>query len=117
VELISEDFRHYGVCRRICFNYFNLWEQKNKVDNTTFVVKNYNKKCKIFHRDSFDFSKKFDVVANILDANVTPQQGRLLLSIRGEEEVVEQGLAWVSEQGVIVERWAGLDGQGLVSPR
>jgi ABC-type methionine transport system ATPase subunit len=59
----------------------------------------------------FDFSKKFDIVARILEANVTPQQGRLLLSIRGEKEVVEQGLAWVSEQGVIVERWAGLEGK------
>lgn len=59
----------------------------------------------------YDFSKKFDVEAKILEANVTPQQGRLLLSIRGEKEVVKQGLAWVSEQGVIVERWAGLDGQ------
>ncbi len=65
----------------------------------------------------YDFGKKFDVVAHILEANVTPQQGRLLLSIRGEEEVVEQGLAWVSEQGVMVEHWAGLDGQSLVSPR
>jgi len=52
----------------------------------------------------YDFGKKFDVVTNILEANVTLQQGRLLLSIRGEEEVIEQGLAWVSEQGVIVER-------------
>jgi hypothetical protein len=65
----------------------------------------------------YDFSKKFDGVAKILEANVTPQQGRLLLSIRGEEEIVEQGLAWVSEQGVIVERWAGLDGQSWVGPR
>ena len=57
----------------------------------------------------YDFGKKFDVEAKILEANVTPQQGRLLLSIRGKKEVVEQGLAWVSEQGVIVEHWAGLD--------
>jgi hypothetical protein len=64
----------------------------------------------------YDFGKKFDVVTRVLDANVTPQQGQLLLSIQGEEEVVEQGLAWVSEQGVIVERWAGLDGQSLLSP-
>jgi hypothetical protein len=64
----------------------------------------------------YDFGKKFDVVTRVLDANVTPQQGQLLLSIQGEEEVVEQGLAWVSEQGVIVERWAGLDSQSLLSP-
>jgi hypothetical protein len=64
----------------------------------------------------FDLSKKFDLEIKILEANVTPQQGRLLLSIRGEEEVVEQGLAWVSEQGVIVELWAGLDGQKFGQP-
>lgn len=52
----------------------------------------------------YDFGKKFDVEAKILEANVTPQEGRLLLSIRGKKEVVEQSLDWVSEQGVIVER-------------
>jgi ABC-type methionine transport system ATPase subunit len=54
----------------------------------------------------YELIKKFDVVVNILEANVTPQEGRLLVAVRGEEQVVKEGLEWMSAQGVEVKEWA-----------
>jgi ABC-type methionine transport system ATPase subunit len=47
--------------------------------------------------------REFDLLTNILDAQVTADEGWLLLLIRGEDEQVERGLAWIVEQGVQVE--------------
>ena len=51
--------------------------------------------------------REFDLLTNILDAHVTAEEGRLLLLIRGEDEQVERGLAWMAGQGVQVEVMAG----------
>ena len=53
-----------------------------------------------------EFIKKFDVVVNILEANVTPQEAWLLVSVRGEEQVVKESLEWMSAQGIEVKEWA-----------
>jgi hypothetical protein len=53
-----------------------------------------------------EFIKKFDVVVNILEANVTPQEAWLLVAVRGEEQVVNEGLGWISAQGIEVKEWA-----------
>lgn len=50
--------------------------------------------------------RKFDVVVNILEANVTRQEGWLLVAVRGEEQVVNEGLEWMSAQGIEVKEWA-----------
>jgi len=50
--------------------------------------------------------KKFDVVVNILEANVTPQEGWLLVAVQGEVQVVNESLEWVSAQGIDVKEWA-----------
>jgi ABC-type methionine transport system ATPase subunit len=47
--------------------------------------------------------REFDLLTNILDAHVTADEGRLLLLVRGEDEQVKRGLAWIAEQGVQVE--------------
>ncbi len=47
--------------------------------------------------------REFDLLTNILDAHVTAEEGRLVLSVRGEDKQVERGLAWIAEQGVQVE--------------
>ena len=47
--------------------------------------------------------REFDLLTNILDAHVTAEEGRLLLLIRGEDEQVERGLAWMAGQGVQVK--------------
>jgi ABC-type methionine transport system ATPase subunit len=48
--------------------------------------------------------KQFDLITNILHAHVTPSEGWLVLDIEGEQEKVEGGLAWVTAQGIQVER-------------
>jgi len=47
--------------------------------------------------------RQFDLLTNILEARVTGEEGWLILTIRGERERVQQGLAWIAEQGVEVE--------------
>ncbi len=47
--------------------------------------------------------REFDVQTNILEARVTPQEGWLVLAVRGPQERVLQGLGWLEAQGVQVE--------------
>ncbi len=47
--------------------------------------------------------REFDLLTNILNAHVTPDEGWLLLSVRGEDALVDRGLAWITEQGVRVD--------------
>lgn len=47
--------------------------------------------------------RQFDLLTNILEARVTPEEGWLILALRGERERARQGLAWLAEQGVEVE--------------
>ena len=54
----------------------------------------------------YELIKEFDVVVNILEANVTRQEAWLLVAVRGEEQVVKEGLEWMSAQGVEVKEWA-----------
>jgi ABC-type methionine transport system ATPase subunit len=54
----------------------------------------------------YELIKKFDVVINILEANVMPQEGWLLVAVRGEERIVKEGLEWISAQGIEVKEWA-----------
>lgn len=52
----------------------------------------------------YQLIKQFDLITNILHAHVTPAEGWLVLDIEGEQEKVEGGLAWVTSQGIQVER-------------
>jgi ABC-type methionine transport system ATPase subunit len=54
----------------------------------------------------YELIKKFDVVVNILEANVMPQEGWLLVAVQGEEQVVKEGLEWMAAQGIEVKEWA-----------
>jgi ABC-type methionine transport system ATPase subunit len=56
--------------------------------------------------------RDFDLLTNILDAHVTADEGQLLLLVRGEDEQVKRGLAWIAEQGVQVE----FEAQGAEEP-
>lgn len=47
--------------------------------------------------------RQFDLLTNITEARVTTEEGWLVLAVRGESERVQQGLAWMAEQGVEVE--------------
>jgi ABC-type methionine transport system ATPase subunit len=54
----------------------------------------------------YELIKTFDVVVNILEANVTTQKGWLLVAVQGEEQVIKEGLEWMSAQGIEVREWA-----------
>jgi len=47
--------------------------------------------------------RQFDLLTNIMEARVTAEEGWLILAVRGEREQVQQGLAWMAEQGVEVK--------------
>ena len=51
----------------------------------------------------YQLIRQFDLFTNILEARVSAEEGWLILAIRGERERVEQGLRWMTEQGVQVE--------------
>jgi len=55
----------------------------------------------------YRLAKDFDLVFNILEAKILPRrEGRILLELRGEEEVIEKGVKFLEEQQVVVERLA-----------
>ena len=47
--------------------------------------------------------KDFDIVFNVLRARVTEDDGLLVLGLEGEETALDKALAWVENQGVVVE--------------
>jgi L-aspartate semialdehyde sulfurtransferase ferredoxin len=52
----------------------------------------------------YRLAKDFDLVFNILEAKILPRkEGRLLLELRGEEDLVEQGIQFLKEHQVGVE--------------
>ena len=51
--------------------------------------------------------KDFHVVTNIRRADITDNRGWAVLEIEGSQEDIEQGLAWVTERGVRVDRIGG----------
>jgi ABC-type methionine transport system ATPase subunit len=53
--------------------------------------------------------RQFDLLTNIIEARVTAEEGWLILAVRGERERVEQGLSWMTEQGVQVEILAEIE--------
>lgn len=48
--------------------------------------------------------KEFDVVTNIRRANIDDRLGWMILEITGDEERVAGAVAWLSEQGIQVDR-------------
>lgn len=50
----------------------------------------------------YSLIRKFDLLTNIVQANVTQEEGWMILDIRGESTTVQQALAWMAEQGVQV---------------
>jgi len=48
-------------------------------------------------------ARQFELLTNILEAQVTAEEGWLVLAVRGQREQVQQGLAWMTGQGVEVQ--------------
>ena len=51
----------------------------------------------------YQLGRKFDVVTNIRRADVSRDQGWVLLEITGEADELDRGVAYLESQGVTVE--------------
>ena len=60
----------------------------------------------------YNLSKNYDIVTNIRRANVEQKVGWVILEIEGSEEALENGLKYLEDVGVRVDR---LDGDVIES--
>jgi len=52
----------------------------------------------------YRLARDFDLVFNILEAKILPRkEGRILLELRGDEELIEKGIRFLEEHQVVVE--------------
>ena len=55
----------------------------------------------------YSLGQQFKIVTNIRRADVTENRGWVVLELEGEEEDIEQGIAWVTSKGVRVDPVVG----------
>jgi ABC-type methionine transport system ATPase subunit len=46
---------------------------------------------------------RYQLMTNILEAKVDAEEGVLVVAVRGEAHKLQEGLAWIAQQGVEVE--------------
>jgi ABC-type methionine transport system ATPase subunit len=51
----------------------------------------------------YNMGKQFQVVTNIRRANVSGDQGWMILEISGTDDEIEKALTWATSQGVRIE--------------
>jgi ABC-type methionine transport system ATPase subunit len=51
----------------------------------------------------YNLGRQFRVVTNIRRADISEDKGWVVLELEGEEEDIEQGIAWVTSRGVRVD--------------
>jgi L-aspartate semialdehyde sulfurtransferase ferredoxin len=51
----------------------------------------------------YQLGRKFDIVTNIRRADVSKDQGWVLLEVTGESEELDRGVAYLESRGVTVE--------------
>ncbi len=55
----------------------------------------------------YELVKQFDVVPNIRRANVEGDTGWMIMELGGADDVREQAVAWLRDQGCIVDDMTG----------
>ena len=55
----------------------------------------------------YNLGRKFELITNIRRANVTDEQGWVILELEGEQDEIERGIAWVTENKVRVDPISG----------
>ena len=55
----------------------------------------------------YNLGQQFRVVTNIRRADIAEDKGWVVLELEGEEEDIEQGIAWVTSRGVRVDPVVG----------
>lgn len=51
--------------------------------------------------------RQYDIITNVRRANVEEKVGWVLIEVEGTEEALDQGVAWMKEMGVQVDRQDG----------
>lgn len=51
--------------------------------------------------------RQYDIITNVRRANVEDKVGWIILEVEGTEEALEQGIGWMTEMGVQVDRLQG----------
>ena len=51
----------------------------------------------------YNLGQQFALMTNILRANVSENKGWIVLELEGNENDIEQGIAWVTSKGVRVD--------------
>ena len=51
----------------------------------------------------YNLGQQFNVITNIRRADVSEDKGWVVLELEGEEDDIEQGIAWVTSKGVRVD--------------
>ncbi len=55
----------------------------------------------------YRLARDFDLIFNILEAKILPRkEGRILLELRGEEDLIKKGIAFLEDHQVVVEHLA-----------
>lgn len=55
----------------------------------------------------YNLGQQFNVVTNIRRADISEDKGWVVLELEGEENDIEQGIAWVTSKGVRVDPVSG----------
>jgi len=51
----------------------------------------------------YNLGQQFNIITNILQAEVTEERGWVILELVGADEDIEAGITWVTSRGVRVE--------------
>ena len=51
----------------------------------------------------YNLGQHFNIITNIHLADVSEDKGWIVIELEGEENAIEQGLAWITSRGVRVE--------------
>ena len=51
----------------------------------------------------YNLGQQYNVVTNIFRADIAEDKGWIMLEIEGDEDAIEQGIAWVTSKGIRVD--------------
>ena len=54
---------------------------------------------------TYTLSQQFNVVTNIYQADVAESGGRIRIELEGEEQEIDEAIAWVTSKGVRVDTY------------
>lgn len=55
----------------------------------------------------YTLGQQFNVITNIQMADISEDKGSVALELEGEEQDIEEGLAWVTSKGMRIDPYGG----------